>query len=291
MARADAMNDRVLPPAYSLTQVVERLPAHAQQKYQELKGQLSDAEALQRSLMDRIKEAEDKAAHIARRRSYSNDTGLDAELEACRASLDRLERERTRRNGIRANTEQVVSRINNFLLARMSGAADIAPPPRLRSLPAARRKGESIGDALLRVRREIAAAKAELLQIKSAPPPSDEIKIAIIETVKALAEEGRPRVTSDGGKVALHLPDVPAVRLPILTWRASCASNHPRIAHWRASMAVLEGCTAHALLDFTCSGQGSGAEGSSSRRVRLMSAGGENRRGRSSNVNYLTLQG
>ena len=46
------------------------------------------------------------------------------------------------------------------------------------------------------------------MRVKSAPPPPDEIKIAIIESVDRLAKEGRPLVTSEGGKVELHWPDV-----------------------------------------------------------------------------------
>ena len=208
MAGACAMSsDRVLPPPYSLTQIVERLPAHARRKYEDIKALLADAEALQRSLMERMKAAEDKFAHISRQRSYSNDVELDGELEAARAALERLDKERSRRNSIRGNTEQVKSRLDNWLLQRASGAVDIAAPPKLGSVPAGRRKGESLVDALGRVRREIAAARAELQQTKSAPPTPDEIKIAIIEEVNALAEQGCPQLTSEGGKVELHWPD------------------------------------------------------------------------------------
>jgi hypothetical protein len=216
MARTGAMSsDWVLPPPYSLTQLLERLPAHARRKYDDIKALLADSEALQRSLMERIKVKEDQLADLMRRRSYASDGGndaevkrLDDELAAVRADFDRLERERSKRNSVRANSDQVVSRLNNFLMERASGAVDVAPPPRLTSVPAGRKKGESTADALTRVRREIGAAKAELLRIRSAPPPSDEIKLSIIEEVDALAKEGRPLVTCNDGKVELHLPDV-----------------------------------------------------------------------------------
>jgi hypothetical protein len=200
--------DRVLPPPYSLVQCIERLPAHAQEKYEALRAALDDAEALQRSLMERVKAAEDRLARISRRYEYSHDSDLVAELDAARGSLERLDRERSRRNSVRGNTEQIVSRLNNFIMQRSSGAADIAPPPKLTSVPAGRRKGESIVDALTRVRREIAAAEGELRRIKSAPPPALEVKLAIIEEVDALAKEGRPLVTSDGGRITINWPDV-----------------------------------------------------------------------------------
>jgi hypothetical protein len=215
MAEA-GMNDRVLPPplppAHSLAEIVRRLPAIARERYEALRGSMADAESLQRSLMERLKEAEDKAARIAHRRAITNDAELagelDRELEAARAALTRLEAERGRRNGVRANCEQVRTRIDNWLLQRASGAIEVTAPPKLSGLPKARHKGESVSDALLRTRREIAAAQAELLRIKSAPPPSDEIKLAIIEGVKRLAEEGRPRLVIEEGRVRLHLPDV-----------------------------------------------------------------------------------
>jgi hypothetical protein len=208
------MSSDRLPPPYSLRQCIERLPAHAQEKYEALRAALDDAEALQRSLMERMKEAEDRLARISRRYEYSHDSDLVAELDAARGSLERLDRERSRRNSIRANTEQVVSRINNFIMQRSSGAADIAAPPKLTSVPGGRRKGESIVDALLRTRREISAVRADLLRIRSAPPPSDEIKLCVIELVDALSKEGRPLVTTDGGKVVVHWPDQQLYAVP-----------------------------------------------------------------------------
>ena len=85
---------------------------------------------------------------------------LDGELAAVRASLDKLERERNRRNSVRANTEQVVSRLNNFITALFSGVSEMAPPPQPDSVAAGQRKGESVTDALLRVRSEIGLPRA-----------------------------------------------------------------------------------------------------------------------------------
>src|SRR5262245_26679543 len=201
-------SDRVLPPPYSLGQCLGRLPLYAQQKYEQVTALLADSEALQRSLLERIKLAEERLARIARQRSYANGRDLDGELAAARSALDRLDKERSRRNSVRANVEQTVSRLNNFITARMSGAARIAAPPPLTSLPAGQRAGESIADALVRTRREISAAQAELRRIQTAPPPADEVKIAIIESVDALVREGRPVVTSEGGRVTVHWPDV-----------------------------------------------------------------------------------
>jgi hypothetical protein len=94
------------------------------------------------------------------------------------------------------------------LMTRASGAADIAAPPRLTSVPPGRRKGESIVDALLRTRREIAAAQAELMRIRAAPLPKEEIQLAIIAAINVMAQEGAPRIVTEGGKVTVHFPDV-----------------------------------------------------------------------------------
>jgi hypothetical protein len=191
-------------------------------KYDDLKALLADAEALQRSLMERIKLKEDQFADISRRRSYASVRGggdaaeverLDAELAAVRTDLDKLERERSRRNGIRANSEQVVSRLDNFILQLFSGASDDAPPPWPATVPGPA-EGESLADALLRVRHEIGMARGELQQIKTAPPPASEIRAALAAEVDRMAAEGKPHVVLDGGKVTLHWPDVQMYAAP-----------------------------------------------------------------------------
>jgi hypothetical protein len=199
-----AMITAVLPPAYSLVQVVERLPLKARRKYDDLKALLADSEALQRSLMERMKAAEERLARISRQSSHGN----DGELTAVRVDLDKLERERSKRNSVRANTEQVVSRLNNFLMERASGVSDVSYPPRLTSVPVGRRKGESTTDAILRVRREISAATGELMRIKSAPLPKEEVQLALIQEVDRMASGGTPQVSVEAGRVTINWPDI-----------------------------------------------------------------------------------
>jgi hypothetical protein len=128
--------DRVLPPAYSLGQCIERLPRHAKEKYEGLKGLLADAEVLQRALLERVRAKEERLAGLMRQRSYASVSGgdgaeverLDGELAGVRADLDKLERERSKRNSVRTNVEQVLRRVDVFLMQRASGAADISYP-------------------------------------------------------------------------------------------------------------------------------------------------------------------
>jgi hypothetical protein len=54
------------------------------------------------------------------------------------------------------------------------------------------------------VRRVIGGRRAG----PTAEPRGTRSSLAIIEGIDELAKEGRPRVTSEGGKVELHLPDV-----------------------------------------------------------------------------------
>jgi hypothetical protein len=209
--------DRILPPPYSLGQVLDRLPPHARRKYDDIRALLADAEVLQSSLMERLKAKEERLADLMRRRSYAADQGgngaeverLDGELANIRADLDRLDKERSRRNSVRGDVEQTLRRLDNFLMQKASGAVDVSYPPKVTTgVPNGRRTGESYSDALRRTRREIAAAQAELMRLKSAPPTTDEIKIAIIEQIDALAKDGRPLVTTEGGTVTINWPDV-----------------------------------------------------------------------------------
>jgi hypothetical protein len=211
----EALSNPTWPPPYSLLQCLDRLPARARRKYDDLKALLADAEHLQRSLQERVRAKEERLADLTRRREYASVPGgvaaevakLDRELSAVRADLDRLERERSRRNGVRANTEQVVSRLDNFILQLFSGASDATPPRWPATVPGAR-AGESVGDAVLRLRREINIAQGELRQIKTAPPPAIEIRAALVAEVDRMAAEGKPRVSVDGGKIRIHWPDV-----------------------------------------------------------------------------------
>src|SRR5262245_10424537 len=110
------MNNPMHPPPYSLAQCIERLGPVARAKYADLKDLVGDAEALQRSLMERI-EATQEASHRLQHRlaGATLPTGdpdeakqLAADLAGVSSKLDRLERERSRRNSVAANTGQVL---------------------------------------------------------------------------------------------------------------------------------------------------------------------------------------
>src|SRR5262245_17843864 len=161
-------------PVYNLVQALDRLSPRARAKYDALEGLVGDAEALQRALMERIRAREDRLAQLAHERDHSSDPSesarLDAELQRVRADLDKLERERAKRNGIRNNTTQIVSRIDNFLGELFSGAVDIAPPQWPSPVPGARDR-QSLRDAIWRWRSQAGIARHELTRIQAAPAP------------------------------------------------------------------------------------------------------------------------
>jgi hypothetical protein len=77
------MSNPTWPPAYSLAQCLDRLSAKARRKYDDLKALLADAEALQRSLMERVRAKEERLAALMRRHDYAsggNAAEVDGEL-------------------------------------------------------------------------------------------------------------------------------------------------------------------------------------------------------------------
>jgi hypothetical protein len=210
------MNENRYPP-YSLLQCLDRLSPRARAKYDDLQGRVSDAEALQRSQQERIRATEEKLARIANRRDTTSDAAeaarLDRELAAVRSDLDKLERERAKRNAARANTEQIVSRINNAIGELFSGASDVTVPAWPGAIPGPAAT-ESIGEALLRLRDEIARARGALVAVQTAPLPASEIKAAIAAAVDRLAAAGAPHISSAAGKVTVQWPDQMAYAAP-----------------------------------------------------------------------------
>src|SRR5262249_12620535 len=170
-------------------------------------------------------------------------TRLDAELARVRADLDKLERERSKRNSVRANTEQVISRINNFVGELFSGASDINPPQWPDAVPGAY-ESESVGDAILRLRSEISVARSELQRIKSAPLPTAEIKAQIEAEADRMAAAGTPRITGGrAGKGGIDGWDVQAFAAPAQA-RSAPSGSASQLACWWDRDAMIERLTA-----------------------------------------------
>lgn len=68
--------------------------------------------------------------------------------------------------------------------------------------------GESLSDAILRLRGEISSAGGELMRLKTAPLPAAELRSLVEAEVDRLAKTGRPYVVTEaGGKPSIIWPD------------------------------------------------------------------------------------
>jgi hypothetical protein len=114
---------------------------------------------------------------------------------------------------VRANTEQTVSRLNNFIGEIFSGAVDVELPQWPDAVPGPR-EGESLTDTLLRIRSELAGASGQLAAVRVAPLPASEIRAALIAEVDRLAAAGAPRISVAAGKVTINWPDQMLYALP-----------------------------------------------------------------------------
>jgi hypothetical protein len=245
LAEAAAVSENRYP-VYSLVQALDRLSPRARRKYDDLKALLADAEAMQRALMERITVKEERLANLVRQRSYAVDADeierLGAELTAAHADLDKLDRERTRRNNVRANTEQTVSRLNNFIGELFSGASDITRPPWPDVVPGPA-EGESVTDAILRTRHEISTAQGEATRVRVAPLPADEVRAALVAEVDRKAGDGAPRVSVDAGRVTVHWPDEQRYAAPGQAFSAPSGSAS-NLECWRDRDAMIAQLTA-----------------------------------------------
>jgi hypothetical protein len=79
-------------------------------------------------------------------------------------------------------------------------------PLRAASVEAKPHKGESLQDAIKRVRSEIMAAKGELAQVRSAPPTVEELGKQIITQV--MQHAAKPDVVLRDAKLRINWPDV-----------------------------------------------------------------------------------
>jgi hypothetical protein len=200
-------------PVYSLAQAVARLPHAAQSKYRSLAALADDSAALLRVAMERSKRLEESLYHCEMRlgrldpRTEGDDaiTKLRADRDALRTEVSTIEQRRSTLNARRSNAEQVLSQLQAaipLLVERGGGQL------RAVTITAQPRKGESLKDAILRLRREIANANSELSALRTAPLPPADIKAEISRQIAAMADQGRPVLRLDGGSVEVAWPDV-----------------------------------------------------------------------------------
>jgi hypothetical protein len=188
------------------------LPPIAKKKFAALKALVEDSEALTRVALGRERALEDLVYDAQRRRSICNPTDeperakhLTIEVEELQAESQRLHSDRMKRESIRGNATQILSQLRfNFLAAEDFAFPQVRPCTRA---PAHPRDGEDLKAAIVRVRRAISDAQAELVRVKQAPCTPEEARAAIIAEVNRLAAIGKPTLQFNGPKIAIHFPD------------------------------------------------------------------------------------
>lgn len=202
-------------PTYNLQQTIARLPSYARRKYNAIIAQAADAEALARSAFARQQSLEGNIANIQTRLNacdphVEGDTvaELKEEIDGLRVDIAKLDGERSKRQGIKANCDQILAGLQSFILADM-GVSGVGPIPNFRrvAIVTRPRDGESLADAIKRMRAEIFSVKNEIIRLRTAPLTPQEIKQRIIAQVDDLARAGRPQLTLDSGKVEIQWPD------------------------------------------------------------------------------------
>jgi hypothetical protein len=202
-------------PAWSPRQVFDRLPACSKTKYRRLKQLADDAGALERSALHKIQLLEGEVSDlIIRSRSVDpaekeTIAAINEEIGTLHADIARLNQERAKRQGTRANTEQVLAYLNEFINTQLgldrAGADASHFRPITIALDAADR--EDPKTRLLDLRHEISTIKAEIVALRHAPLTAAEIKQQITRMVDALGAQGAPAFNLAAGKVEIQWPD------------------------------------------------------------------------------------
>jgi hypothetical protein len=203
-------------PVYNLREALLRLPVAARRKHAALVALRDDQRALADAASERAKQL-DEACYMLAARLDRLDPRTEAEtiaqvkdeLEATRVMLDDLLAQRGRRTGMQANTEQVLARLEPFVIALVDGPGAGAGTAGVRpiSIDAKPRRNETVANAIMRIRGEITALQGEIYRVQHVPPPVDDIKAHITAEIDRLAARGRPTIKVDGSKIDVRWPD------------------------------------------------------------------------------------
>lgn len=198
-------------PVHTLAAVLKKLPPCAAAKMRAVNSTIIDSTALINSTDAQVQELEPVFIDLQRRlsrldpRTDADDIHrTEGEIAVIEHDREKLASERAKRSGIRDNAQQVRAQLEAWLGAWETGGVHIGGALRPAVIKPARRKGENIRDALLRVRSKIAEVKSEIVRTKQAPLPPAEVKREIERQVQQLADKGRPILNLDGGKVDLR---------------------------------------------------------------------------------------
>jgi hypothetical protein len=168
--------------AWSLPQMLKALPVAARRKHAQLTDQVDGWRALIKANLERDQYREHELMLLKNRAAtcHPDDRpAVEEEIALVAEELERLSRERDKLNSMRSNGEQVLAQINNIiplwynsnLPAHLQTKGKLCPV----HVDARPRDGETLSDAIVRVRSGIMARKAELAQLQAAPLPRAEL--------------------------------------------------------------------------------------------------------------------
>jgi hypothetical protein len=213
-------NPAWMPPTrtQALSVALSRLPASARAKYDGYVAAVEDAQALMESALRRARDLEDKfqvavdRADRAVRAAAQGATAASAvtaardAADAVRREYRALEIERDRRRAAHGQAAQTIARLDTFLLSGV-------PPCRAVAVQARAQDGETLQQALERVRAAIGVAQREAGRVRSAPLPAETIAAQIRDQVRQLAAQGMPHVTIGAGDTPprIEWPDGPMI--------------------------------------------------------------------------------
>jgi hypothetical protein len=158
------------------------LPNPASDKLAEFRDAEMDARDIVRSCANRINEL-----NHAIGMNPESDNVPNYEREISRLSVKQMEQETRYREFATLN-----AKLTDFVrIASVSGEIEQARPV----VPKTQR-GESVKQAVDRIRTEIAALQKEKRKVEAASPPVADLKAAARAHVEAIAEQGKPRLTA-----------------------------------------------------------------------------------------------
>jgi hypothetical protein len=156
-----------------------------------LREEIGQLRALQRQAVERARELGDDVKDAA-----NEFTDAIADLEG---ELQRLGRDRQRREDRRTNDQQVVAQVRAFL-ERQSASNTVL----VAVTTSAPKFHDQVIQAIERIRAEIAAATQELIALQRAPLPSGEMRQRAKAFVDELAAIGRPTLRIASGTFAIE---------------------------------------------------------------------------------------
>lgn len=168
----------------------DNLPRHALEKLTALEGAAEDAREAAASAQRR---------HTDLRRAFNYSDGQRGDAENIQQEMTRLASRRDRQNQRQQEIAALVSRIREWLRALPSGST-LEPAE---AVTAKLRKGETLTDALTRVRDEIAVTQRDLRAVQAAPLPKADLKHKVREHVDTMAQRGRPKVSTNRGALGV----------------------------------------------------------------------------------------